>query len=167
MRASQPFLLSSIIDELGGDLVKIDPGFRPLNSGRGMMEGPAKPVQSKSFSDVMQQHGEQATQDELNRRFNEIQQQGDRLARMMTIRELKAYRLLVKRFLEDTVRRGVGMKETKGWDRRGRGKRYKLLDELDSALLAMGDEMLDTEQGKIDLLQKIGEIRGLLINFSF
>ncbi|MNJ50868.1 hypothetical protein D3C77_461560 [compost metagenome] len=115
----------------------------------------------------MQQQGERASQEELNRRFKEIQLQGDRLARSMTIRELKAYRLLVKRFMEDTVRRGVGMKDSRGWDRRGRGKRYKLLDEIDAALLEMADEMLETEQGKIELLQKIGEIRGMLINLCF
>ncbi|WP_223069049.1 YaaR family protein [Paenibacillus caui] len=147
--------------------MKIEPGYRPLTSRRGISEGAAKQVTAKSFSDVMQQHGEQASQQELNRRLKEIQQQGDRLARSMTVRELKAYRLMVKRFLEDTVRRGVGMKETKGWDRRGRGKRYKLLDEIDSALLEMGEELLGTEQGRLELLEKIGEIRGLLINLSF
>lgn len=147
--------------------MKIEPGFRPLNNGLGVSDNSAKPVQTKSFSDVIQQQGAQASQQELDRRFKEIQSQGDRLARSMTIRELKAYRLLVKRFLEDTVRRGVSMKESRGWDRRGRGKRYKLIDEVDAALLAMADELLETEQGKIDLLQKIGEIRGMLINFSF
>lgn len=147
--------------------MKIDPGFRPLNSGLGINDNTPKPVQSKTFSDVMQQQGERASQEELNRRFKEIQLQGDRLARSMTIRELKAYRLLVKRFMEDTVRRGVGMKDSRGWDRRGRGKRYKLLDEIDAALLEMADEMLETEQGKIELLQKIGEIRGMLINLVF
>lgn len=149
------------------DALKIDPGYRPLKSGLGVSDSPAKPVQSKSFADVMQQHGQQATQEELNRRFKEIQMQGDRLARSMTVRELKAYRMMVKRFLEDTVRRGVGLKESRGWDRRGRGKRYKLLDEVDAALLAMADELLETEQGKIELLQKIGEIRGMLINLCF
>ncbi|GIP55661.1 MULTISPECIES: YaaR family protein [Paenibacillus] len=147
--------------------MKIDPGYRPLKSGLGVNENAAKPIQAKSFSDVMQQHGEQASKEELNRRFKEIQLQGDRLARSMTVRELKAYRLLVKRFLEDTVRQGVSIKESRGWDRRGRGKRYKLLDEVDAALLAMADELLETEQGKIDLLQKIGEIRGMLINICF
>lgn len=147
--------------------MKIDPGYRPLKSGLGINENAAKPIQAKSFSDVMQQHGEQASKEELNRRFKEIQLQGDRLARSMTVRELKAYRLLVKRFLEDTVRQGVSIKESRGWDRRGRGKRYKLLDEVDAALLAMADELLETEQGKIDLLQKIGEIRGMLINICF
>ncbi|KAF6606889.1 YaaR family protein, partial [Paenibacillus sp. EKM208P] len=96
-----------------------------------------------SFSDVMQQNGEQASQEELSRRFKEIQMQGDRLARSMTIRELKAYKMLVKRFLEDTVRRGVSMKDTKGWDRRGRSKRYKLIDEVDELLLKMADELLE------------------------
>ena len=49
------------------------------------------------------------------------------------------------------------MKETRGWDRRGRGKRYNVIDEVDSALLAMADELLDTEQGRIDLLHKVGK----------
>lgn len=147
--------------------LKIDPGYRPLKSSLGVSETPPKPVQHKSFSDVMQRHGEKATQEELTRRFKEIQMQGDRLAHSMTIRELKLYRMMVKRFLEETVRRGVGIKDAKGWDRRGRGKRYKLLDEVDSALLDMADELLDTEQGKIELLQKIGEIRGMLINLCF
>ncbi|WP_433944842.1 YaaR family protein [Paenibacillus sp. SN-8-1] len=147
--------------------MKIEPGYRPLTSGRGITDGSNKPVAAKNFSDAMQQQGEQASQQELNRRVKEIQLQGDRLAHSMTVRELKAYRLLVKRFLEDTVRRGVRMKEVKGWDRRGRGKKYNLIDEIDSALLSMADELLESEQGKIELLQKIGEIRGMLINLSF
>ncbi|MEF2968770.1 YaaR family protein [Paenibacillus sp. M1] len=147
--------------------MKIDPGYRPLKSSLGVNDSQARPVQAKNFSDVMQQQGEQATKEELNRRFKEIQIQGDRLAHSMTVRELKAYRLLVKRFLEDTVRRGVGIKDSKGWDRRGRGKRYKLLEEVDAALLSLADELLETEQGKIELLQKIGEIRGMLINICF
>jgi len=147
--------------------MKINPGYRPLQSSLSSSDSTSKPVQSKSFSDIMHKNGEQATQEELNRRFKEIQMQGDRLARSMTIRELKAYKMLVKRFLEDTVRRGVTMKDTRGWDRRGRSKRYKLIDEVDSILLRMAEELLETEQGKIELLQGVGEIRGLLINLSF
>ncbi|MNW13882.1 hypothetical protein D3C71_2119440 [compost metagenome] len=59
------------------------------------------------------------------------------------------------------------MRETRGWDRRGRSKRYKLLEEIDKELLDMADEMLEFEQGRIDILQKIGEIRGMLIHFLF
>lgn len=147
--------------------MKIEPGYRPLKSSLSVNDNVARPVQTKNFSDVMQHQGEQSSKEELNRKIKEIQLQGDRLAHSMTVRELKAYRLLVKKFLEDTVRRGVSMKESRGWDRRGRGRRYNLLDEVDATLLAMADELLETEQGKIELLQKIGEIRGMLINLCF
>ncbi|MGF7049678.1 uncharacterized protein YaaR (DUF327 family) [Paenibacillus sp. DS2015] len=147
--------------------MKINPGYRPIKSELPITESGSKPIPQQSFSDVIQQKGQQATQEELGRRFKEIQMQGDRLARSMTIRELKAYRSMVKRFLEDTVRQAITMKDTRGWDRRGRGKRYKLIDEIDSALLAMAEELLESEEGKIDLLQRMGEIRGMLINLSF
>lgn len=115
----------------------------------------------------MHQSDEQRSNEELQRKLEDIRMQGDRLARSMTVRELKLYRNMVKSFLEDTVRRGVGLKETRGWDRRGRSKRYKLLEEVDEMLVSMGEELLQTEEGRIDLLNKVGEIRGILINFVF
>jgi uncharacterized protein YaaR (DUF327 family) len=46
-------------------------------------------------------------------------------------------------------------------------KRYKLLDEIDEKLIEMAEELLQTEQGRLELLSKIGEIRGLLINLFY
>nr|WP_156158112.1 YaaR family protein [Paenibacillus sp. VKM B-2647] len=122
---------------------------------------------ARSFADTMQQQDEKVTGEQLARMAEQIKLQGDRLARSMTVRSLRMYRALVKQFLEETARRGVGLKETKGWDRRGRTRRYKLLDEIDSRLTAMADELVETEQGRLELLQRIGEIRGLLINILF
>jgi uncharacterized protein YaaR (DUF327 family) len=147
--------------------LKINPGYRPLKSELSTTEPDRRPVQQKSFTDVFHQQSEQKTIDELNRQIKDIQQQGDRLSKSMTVRELAIYRNMIKKFLEETARRGVVLKESKGWDRRGRGKRYKLLDEIDAALLNMADDLLDSEQGRIDLLSRVGEIRGLLINLSF
>ena len=59
------------------------------------------------------------------------------------------------------------MKETRGFDRRGRTKRYKLLDEIDSALVSMGEELLEHEEGRLEAASKIGDIRGILINLFF
>lgn len=126
-----------------------------------------RPVASQSFADLMQQQEEGRTQEELKRKLEDIRLQGDRLARSMTVRELVQYRQMVKDFLENTVKRGIGLKETRGWDRRGRGKRYKLLEEVDAMLVSMGEELLQSEEGRIELLRKVGEIRGMLINFVF
>lgn len=124
-------------------------------------------VQPKSFSDMMQQEDGRSSEEQQQRMLQQIDLQGQRLAKSMTIRELRAYKLLVKQFLEETVRRGVRLRDTRGWDRRGRGKRYKVLEEVDAALMAMGEELLESEQGRIELLDKLGEIRGMLINVYF
>ncbi|QTH42942.1 YaaR family protein [Cohnella sp. LGH] len=147
--------------------MKIQPGLYPVGKTIQRGELPARPAQSQSFGDLMQQQDEQRTHEELQRKLEDIRMQGDRLTRSMTIRELVLYRQMVKAFLEDTVRRGIALKETRGWDRRGRGKRYKLLEEVDAMLVGMGEELLQSEEGRIDLLQKVGEIRGLLINIAF
>jgi len=147
--------------------MKIQPGMFPIDKSmrRG---GPAsRPAPAQNFADLMQQQEESRTKEELKRKLEDIRLQGERLARSMTLRELVLYRQMVKSFLEDTLKRGIGLKETKGWDRRGRGKRYKLLEEVDAMLIEMGEELLQTEEGRIELLKKVGEIRGILINLAF
>lgn len=148
--------------------MKIDPGYRSIHKSLPRPEAAAhQPLQAKRFSDMLQQQDRQASYEQLKQMIRQIDQQGQRLAKSMTVRELRLYRNMVKKFLEDTVRRGVGLKETRGWDRRGRSRRYKILDEIDRILLDMADDLLEHEEGRIRLLQSIGEIRGLLINLLY
>ncbi|SFT28633.1 YaaR family protein [Paenibacillus sp. BC26] len=147
--------------------MKINPGWRPLGQDRARPDLGSKPIAPKNFADVMNFQDEQRTIEQLQEKLQHIHNQGERLARSMTVRELRLYRQMVKQFLEDTVRRGIGMKETRGFDRRGRTKRYKLLEEIDSSLISMGEELLESEEGRLDLLQKVGDIRGILINLFF
>ncbi|WP_028551887.1 YaaR family protein [Paenibacillus sp. UNC451MF] len=148
--------------------MKINPGWRPFGKEiqRSETSSPQQ-LQHKSFSDMMHQQDERASHEQLQRILQQIHLQGDRLSRSMTVRELRQYKLLVKQYLEETARRGVQLRDTRGWDRRGRSKRYKLLEEIDEKLLTLADDMLESEQGRIDLLHKIGEIRGMLINLTF
>lgn len=148
--------------------MKINPGWRPFGQEiRRADNAPSPAVEPKSFSDSLRQQDERAGHEQLNRLLDQIHRQGERLTKSMTVRELRQYKLLIKQFLEETARRGVGLKDTRGWDRRGRTKRYKVLDEIDTHLLAMADELLESEQGKIEILYRVGEIKGMLINLSF
>lgn len=148
--------------------MKINPGYRSIPKELSRTDTPAhSPLTSKPFSDMMQQQEHKSSHDQLRRMLEQIDMQGQRLAKSMTVRELRAYRQMVKKFLDDTVRRGITMKDTKGWDRRGRGKRYKIIDEIDRSLVELGDHMLENEQGRLEVLGRIGEIRGLLINLIF
>ncbi|URN95961.1 MAG: YaaR family protein [Candidatus Pristimantibacillus lignocellulolyticus] len=147
--------------------MRVDPSFRPLGQSRTANEGVNKQVQSNQFSEMLMQKNRQHTVSEMQQMIKGIQEQGDRLARHMTVRELKIYRQMVKQFLEDTLRKGIGLKEVRGFDRRGRVKRYKLLEEVDEKLVLLAEEMLATEEGRIQLLHTLGEIRGILINYVF
>jgi uncharacterized protein YaaR (DUF327 family) len=147
--------------------MKIDPGWRPLGQDRARDNAAGRPVQSKSFADAMRYQDQSRSREELEQKLQDIQLQGERLARSMTMRELKAYKAMVKQFLELTVRRGIGIKDVRSMDRRGRIKRHKLLDEIDESLLVMADELLLSEQGRMEMLQRVGDIRGLLINMLF
>ncbi|MDU0206069.1 MULTISPECIES: YaaR family protein [Paenibacillus] len=148
--------------------MKINPGWQPIGKNVKVNENvPPPQMAPRNFSDIMQQQDEKFTQEQLSKMVQQITLQGDRLSRGMTVRELLQYKLLIKQFLEETARRGVNLRDTKGWDRRGRSKRYKLLEEIDQELLTLADELLESEQGRIEILQKIGEIRGMLINLLF
>jgi len=147
--------------------MKIIPGWSPRDHVRWKENAGSQPMTAKSFSDMMSQQEERATQEQLYRMLERIDMQAQRLAKSMTVRELRQYKRMVKQFLEETARRGIRLKETKGWDRRGRSKRYKLLEEIDRHLLQMADDLLASEQGRIEILAKIGEIKGLLINYFF
>lgn len=148
--------------------MKINPGWQPIGKNVKVNENvPPPQMAPRNFSDIMQQQDEKFTQEQLSKMVQQITLQGDRLSRAMTVRELLQYKLLIRQFLEETARRGVNLRDTKGWDRRGRSKRYKLLEEIDLELLSLADELLENEQGRIEILHKIGEIRGMLINLLF
>lgn len=148
--------------------MKIIPGMRPFSNDIKPVDNSTNAqVRQKTFSELMHHHDQKATSDELQKILAEIHRQGERLAKSMTLRELNQYKLLVKKYLEETARRGVRLRESTGWDRRGRGRKYKLLEEIDAVLLGMADELLEQESGRIELLNKIGEIRGMLINLLY
>jgi uncharacterized protein YaaR (DUF327 family) len=145
--------------------MRINPDWRSFGRNIRVSETAApRQVEPKMFQDFMQNQEERSSDQQLAERIRQIQMQGDRLVKSLTVRNLRLYKILIKKFLEDTARRGVGMKEVHGWDRRGRGKIHKLLNEIDGELLKMADELLDSEQGRVQLLHSVGEIRGLLIN---
>jgi len=65
------------------------------------------------------------------------------------------------------VRFGVALEDRRGVNRRGRSRLYKIVKAVDEQLLKLADELLEEQSATIDLLARIGEIRGMLINLYF
>jgi len=104
-------------------------------------------------------HGEQ-----LTRLLGDISAAGDRLARSRNLREMAKFKMLVKRFLKEAVESGLDVKQSHTWNQYGEGRRLKIVQTIDEKLIELAEALLNEEKNSVELLGKIGEIKGLLIN---
>ncbi|CAM3254246.1 YaaR family protein [Filibacter tadaridae] len=104
-------------------------------------------------------HGEQIT-----RLFGDISAVGNRIARSRNLRDMAKFKMLIKRFLKEAVDSGMELKQSHTWNQYGEGRRLKLVETIDEKLIELAEDLLNQEKTSIDLLAKIGEIKGLLIN---
>ncbi|MER1998483.1 MAG: YaaR family protein [Lysinibacillus sp.] len=116
------------------------------------------------FGDMIVKQGTKLQTEQLTRLLGDISAAGDRVARNRTLRELTRFKMLVKRFLQEAVDHGLEMKQSHTWNRFGEGRRLKIVETIDERLVELAEEILNEEKETIDLLDKIGEIKGLLIN---
>lgn len=116
------------------------------------------------FGDMIVKQGTKMQSEQLTRLLGDISAAGDRVARNRTLRELTRFKMLVKRFLQETVDYGLEMKQSHTWNRFGEGRRLKIVETIDERLVELAQDILNEEKETIDLLDKIGEIKGLLIN---
>ncbi|MEW9669531.1 YaaR family protein [Ammoniphilus sp. 3BR4] len=116
------------------------------------------------FQDVVRQQHSKMTTDKLKKMISDIDAAGERLAKTRTVRELRVYKNLVKSFMEEAVKHGVGLEERQGFNRRGRSKVYKMVTEVNEKLVELTNAVLSKEQKGLDILNQVGEIKGLLVN---
>ncbi|MER1987640.1 MAG: YaaR family protein [Solibacillus sp.] len=116
------------------------------------------------FGDMVVKQGSKMQTEQLTRLMGDISAAGDRVAKNRSLRELARFKMLVKRFLQETVDHGMEMKQSHTWNRFGEGRRLKIVETIDEHLVELAKELLEEEKETIDLLDRIGEIKGLLIN---
>lgn len=116
------------------------------------------------FGDMVIKQGSKMETEQLTRLLGDISAAGERVARSRSLRELTRFKMLVKRFLQEAVNHGLETKQSHTWNRFGEGRRLKIVETVDERLVELAQDLLDEEKETIDLLDKIGEIKGLLIN---
>ena len=116
------------------------------------------------FGEMVVKQGSKMQTEQLTRLLGDISAAGDRVARSRSLRELARFKMLVKRFLQETIEHGMEMKQSHTWNRFGEGRRLKIVETIDERLVELAQDLLSEEKESIDLLDKIGEIKGLLIN---
>ncbi len=107
---------------------------------------------------------EQELQARLTSLMEEITMQGDKLARHRDIKDMKKYRGLVKEFMNEIVNRSHSFSRENFLDKRGRHRVYGIVRLVDEKLDELAKELVKDEKDNLGILNKIGEIRGLLLD---
>lgn len=128
-----------------------------------------KRVQSKqkgqrTFEQMVQSQTIKLNEQELDQMMDKITDQGERLGRSRTVRDLVAFKRSVKDFLEKTVYQGYKLDLAHNFNIHGNSQRLALVKEIDKRLVELTEKVMHQESKNVDLLGLIGEIKGLLIN---
>lgn len=107
---------------------------------------------------------EKELQGRLTSLMEQITAQGDKLAKHMDIADMKRYRGLVKDFLNEVVNRSHEFSRENFLDRRGRHRVYGIVRLVDKNLDDLAQELVKEEKDNLTVLNKVGEIRGLLLD---
>lgn len=120
--------------------------------------------QGARFGNMVTKQGEKLHSEQITRLLGNISEAGERLARSRNLRDMAKFKMLIRRFMQESVEVGLELNQSHTWNRYGEGRRLKIVKVIDEKLIELSEELLDEEKKAVDLLEKIGEIRGLLIN---
>ena len=107
---------------------------------------------------------EQDLQARLTLMMEEIVQQGNKIGKHTDIKDMKKYRTLIKSFFNEIITRSHEFSRENFLDRRGRHRVYGIIRMVDETLDDLAQELVKDEKDHIAILNKIDEIRGLLLD---
>lgn len=140
------------------DPVRINMGDSRLAAAERSSTSPA------SFQRILNTHQKEVTQDHFQQLLQQIDQQGQVLNEKRTFTELRKYKDLVKKFMGDVSKNGVGLLQSESWDPYGGSKTLKTIKTIDRKLMDLTSQVLNQQNSSLSLLDQIGEIKGLLVN---
>ncbi|MBE5882793.1 MAG: DUF327 family protein [Lachnospiraceae bacterium] len=118
-----------------------------------------------TFKFTLASHIEEAQlQERLTSMMEEITMQGEKLAKHRDVKDMKKYRGLIKDFLNEIVNRSHEFSRENFLDRKGRHRVYGIIRLVDKNLDELAQELVKDEKDNLSILEKIGEIRGLLLD---
>ncbi len=107
---------------------------------------------------------EAGLQERLNLMLEDIIQQGKKIAKRTDISQMRQYRQMIKDFLNEVINRSHQFSRENFLDRRGRHRVYGIVKLIDKNLDELAEELIKDEKDNIAILNKIDEIRGLLLD---
>ncbi|MCL2627818.1 MAG: YaaR family protein [Oscillospiraceae bacterium] len=94
----------------------------------------------------------------------DINRQGERLSDRVDVKEFEKYRRLIREFLDEIVSNGYTFSKEDAYGSRGRHRYIATVKVINEKLDELGKEVMKDQADKIDIIHKIDDIRGLLLD---
>lgn len=119
---------------------------------------------SSSFSQLFDQKNENKRKDELLKMMDDIKEHSEKLIDSKNVEILVTYKKMIKNFISQAVDFAFEIQDKRGMSRIGRNKILKTIAMIDESLVEITQNFLSDERNKIEMLSKIGELQGLMMN---
>ena len=121
-------------------------------------------ITSGEFDFTLRRIASEGLADRLSGLITEITEWGNKIAEHPDIRDLKHYRQLVGEFINEVVTNSHEFSRENFLDRRGRHRVYGIVRLVNQELDELAQELIKNEKNHIAILDKIDQIRGLLLD---
>lgn len=115
---------------------------------------------------LLSQLEESELHDKIKEMINNISNQGNKIAEHMDIRDLKVYRTMISTFVNEVVSNSHKFSRENFLDKRGRHRVYGIVRLVNEKLDELAQELIKSEKNQIDILDRVGEIQGLILDIT-
>lgn len=120
----------------------------------------------KGFKFTLLSHIEGDLQETLTRMIEDITEQGNKIANHMDVRDVRMYRTMISDFLGEVVANSHKFSRDNFLDRRGRHRVYGMVRLVNQKIDELARELIRAEANHLEILEKVGEIQGLLLDIA-
>ncbi|MGL4521731.1 MAG: YaaR family protein [Bacilli bacterium] len=133
-----------------------------LTNTRNELKAPS--TNANGFQNLVVKQEQKLHFNQLQTLYRDVDAQAERLLKSQTLKDLHRFKQMVKRFVKESVDFGMDLKQSHSWTPEGYSQMLTTVNKVDELLCEMTDELLVSGKDSLDLLAKVGEVKGMLIN---
>ncbi|MCX8130773.1 MAG: YaaR family protein [Clostridia bacterium] len=123
-------------------------------------------IKEAAFHGQLKRVESQNQEEKIRQLASKIVEQGQKLGKKVDIRELKIYKNLISEFLDEAMNSSLKFSKESFLDRRGRYKVYASVKKINTELEQLTEDVLKEEKDHIRILQRLDDIRGLILDLT-
>lgn len=119
---------------------------------------------SSNFSNTFNQFEKENEKEQLQKQLKKINEKGQFIKERMDMKDLVEYKEMIRGFLEYTVKYSYKYYKETRFGRDGSYKVMGIVQKVNEELDALTKELMSAEKDKINIVEKISGIQGLLVD---